>query len=142
MIVMVSGGFDPVHIGHIELIHCAATYGQVVVALNSDEWLIRKKGYTFHRSWMDRYRILIALRAVHCVVAVDDADGTVCEALRKVRPNYFANGGDRKWGEPSEVALCQELMIDQLWGVGGEKSGSSSELVREAIRSSLERPTA
>lgn len=127
-IVAVSGGCDPCHSGHIRMILEAATYGDVVVILNSDDWLMRKKGYKF-MSWEERAEILMAIKGVTDVVTVDDTDGTVCEALRRIRPDYFANGGDRKVGNTPEGDVCAELGIEMLWNVGGGKTQSSSWLI-------------
>ena len=126
----VSGGFYPLHVGHLELISHAATYGNVRVILNSDAWLVRKKGYCF-MPWDDRYKILISLKDVMRVVPVDDADGTVCKALADVKPNYFANGGDRAFANPAEDAVCQQFGIEQLFDIGGGKIASSSEIVKK-----------
>lgn len=127
-IVAVSGGCDPCHSGHIRMILEAATYGDVVVILNSDDWLMRKKGYKF-MSWEERAEILMAIKGVTDVVTVDDTDGTVCEALRRIRPDYFANGGDRKVGNTPEGDVCAELGIEMLWNIGGGKTQSSSWLI-------------
>ena len=88
--VMVSGGFDPVHAGHIRMIRHAAQYGDVIVVANSDDWLHRKKGFIF-MEWARRVEILNAIKGVVLVDSVDDSDGTVCEAIRRLRPTYFAN---------------------------------------------------
>ncbi len=130
--VMVSGGFDPLHIGHLDLLDAAAGYGRVVVALNSDDWLYRKKGYSFMPHG-DRTRILKALEVVTDVTPLNDADGTVCEALRRIRPAYFANGGDREQAEPREHAVCEELGIEELFGIGGAKVRSSSQLIGAVV---------
>ena len=127
--VMVSGGFDPVHAGHIRLIRAAAHYGDVIVVANSDEWLYRKKGFVF-MNFAARAEILNAIKGVLLVDSVDDSDGTVCEAIKRLQPTYFANGGDRKSGNTPEVDICHQLGIELLWGVGGDKKlASSSELV-------------
>jgi D-beta-D-heptose 7-phosphate kinase/D-beta-D-heptose 1-phosphate adenosyltransferase len=131
MIVAVSGGFDPIHKGHIRMILGAANYGNVIVILNSDEWLIRKKGYAF-MPFEERAEIVRAIKGVFDVVAVDDSDGTVCEALEILRPDWFANGGDRKSDNVPEVKLCNELGIALAWNVGGGKVQSSSELVERS----------
>jgi D-beta-D-heptose 7-phosphate kinase/D-beta-D-heptose 1-phosphate adenosyltransferase len=137
-IVCVSGGMDPIHVGHVRMILEASKFGDVVVILNSDQWLLRKKGFSF-MPWEERAEILRAIRGVVDVVRVNDEDGTVCEALRRIKPDYFANGGDRKNENTPEVSLCLELDIKMLWCVGGGKIQSSSDLVslaskREAIR--------
>ncbi len=129
--VMVSGGFDPIHVGHVRMIRAAAQYGDVIVVANSDNWLFRKKGYNF-MSFNERKEILVAIKGVIDVLPVDDADGTVCSALIKYQPTYFANGGDRKKENTPEKIVCEELGIKLLWNVGGEKIQSSSELVETA----------
>jgi len=127
--VAVSGGFDPVHVGHVRMILEAAEVGDVIVIANSDEWLMRKKGYVF-MPWEERAEILASIKGVLKVVTVDDSDGTVCEALRREKPTFFANGGDRKTDNTPEMEVCSELGIGLLWEVGGGKIQSSSELVK------------
>ena len=126
--VCVSGGFDPVHIGHLRMMQEAAQYGRVVVIVNSDDWLQRKKGYVF-MPFKERCELLEGFACVAETVAVDDSDHSVCEALKRLQPDYFANGGDRKNDNTPEVALCQRLGIEMLWNMGGGKIQSSSELV-------------
>ena len=130
MIAMISGGFDPVHIGHVELIKLAMAHGDIVVVLNSDEWLIRKKGYVF-MSYNERSHILGAMRGVVAVISVDDQDDTVCIALEDLKPDFFINGADRHKPHPSEDTICKRLNITQIFG--GKKIQSSSKLV-EAVR--------
>lgn len=121
--IVISGGFDPIHPGHIAMIEAARAYGEVHIVANSDEWLIRKKGQ-FHQPWIDRRKILQAYTPhVH---AVDDADGTVCEALRRIKPDYFGNGGDRTGSNTPELEVCAELGIEPVFGLGGGKYSSSS----------------
>lgn len=130
--VMVSGGFDPVHAGHIRMIRHAAEFGDVIVIANSDDWLYRKKGFIF-MEWGKRVEILNAIKGVVLVDSVDDSDGTVCEAIRRLKPDFFANGGDRGKSNTPEQAVCEELGIELLWGIGGEeKLDSSSELAKKA----------
>ena len=135
--IMVSGGFDPIHVGHIRMIIEAGQYGDVIVVANSDEWLYRTKGYVF-MGFNERKEILMALKGVVEVVPVDDEDGTVCEALRRERPDYFANGGDRTTDNTPEQAVCEELGIQMLWNMGGQKIQSSSDLVRTSRETALE----
>ena len=123
--IAISGGFDPVHIGHVKMIEHAASMGGVLVILNSDEWLKRKKGYVF-MPWKERAYIMGNIKGVIAVTNVNDSDDTVCEALSRHRPDAFANGGDRKNNNVPEVALCEKLGIDMIWNVGGEKIQSSS----------------
>jgi len=129
--IMVSGGFDPLHIGHLRMIKEAAKYGKVIVVANSDAWLLRKKGYIF-MPWTERKEIIEGYAEVDRVEAVDDSDGSVCEAIRRLRPTYFANGGDRTNKNTPEMAVCDELGITMLWEVGGGKIQSSSEMVANA----------
>lgn len=128
---MVSGGFDPLHIGHLRMIKEAAKYGKVIVVANSDAWLLRKKGYIF-MPWTERKEIIEGYAEVDRVEAVDDSDGSVCEAIRRLRPTYFANGGDRTNKNTPEMAVCDELGITMLWEIGGGKIQSSSEMVANA----------
>ena len=141
LVVAVSGGFDPVHVGHIRMIRDASNYGPVAVILNSDAWLTRKKGFCF-MPWDQRQEILLALRYVHVVFPVDDSDDTVCEALRRYAPNYFANGGDRTNKNTPELELCAELGIIPIFGIGGDKVESSSDLVRRASNYGTKDPKA
>lgn len=129
--VAISGGFDPIHEGHVNLIEDASRFGNVIVILNSDKWLQSKKGYVF-MAWKSRARIMAALRNVSFVVAVEDAeDGTVCEALRRIKPDYFANGGDRTEENTPELQVCLDYSIKPLFGIGGDKIASSSELIKD-----------
>tara|TARA_B100000214_G_scaffold375427_1_gene361717 strand:+ start:2720 stop:3184 length:465 start_codon:yes stop_codon:yes gene_type:complete len=130
--VMVSGGFDPVHAGHIRMIRHAAQYGDVIVIANSDDWLYRKKGFVF-MEWEKRVEILNAIKGVVIVDSVDDSDGTVCDAIKRHVPTYFANGGDRGRSNTPEQSVCEELDVKLLWGIGGEeKIDSSSDLAKKA----------
>ena len=123
--VMVSGGFDPLHEGHVECISRAAEHGEVIAVVNSDAWLRRKKGYVF-QPMAARCAIVRALRGVVAAVPVDDSDGSVCAAIIEHRPAYFANGGDRAQTNTPEVALCESLGIGLLFGLGTKVQSSSS----------------
>ena len=131
--VMVSGGFDPVHIGHIRMILEASEHGDVIVVANSDDWLYRKKGFVF-MEFDQRAEILASIKGVVKVSGVNDSDTTVCEAIRRLKPDIFANGGDRKIHNTPEQAVCEELGVEMLWGIGGErKANSSSSLVERVM---------
>ena len=137
--VMVSGGFDPVHAGHIRMILDAARWGDVIVIANSDRWLFEKKGFVF-MDFDQRSEILNAIKGVVLVDSVDDSDGTVCEAIRRLKPTYFANGGDRGRSNTPEQDVCEELGVEMLWSIGGdEKRDSSSDLV-ERVRKETQTP--
>ena len=133
-IALCSGGFDPVHSGHCHYLLQAACHGVVVVALNSDEWLIRKKGFRL-MPWDDRANVLLMFEVVADVVEVDDADGTICQALRTIKPTVFCNGGDRIHADSREHAACHELGIVELFSVGGPKVQSSSRFAIDAAKS-------
>lgn len=121
--IVISGGFDPIHPGHIAMIESAQQYGEVHIVVNSDDWLVRKKGF-FFQPWLDRKKILEAYTPhVH---SVDDTDGTVCEALRRIKPDYFGNGGDRTNKNTPELDVCAELGIEPVFELGGGKYSSSS----------------
>ena len=126
--VAVSGGFDPLHAGHVRMIIDAARHGNVIVIANSDAWLMRKKGYVF-MTWEERQEILYNFKGVIDVYEASDDDDSVCKTLEKLNPDIFANGGDRKDNNVPEVALCDKLGIELRWNVGGGKIQSSSELV-------------
>ena len=108
--VMVSGGFDPVHAGHIRMIRDAANFGDVIVIANSDDWLYRKKGFVF-MTFAQRAEILNAIKGVILVDSVDDTDDTVCEAILRHKPDFFANGGDRGKSNTPEQSVCEKLGV-------------------------------
>lgn len=138
-IVMVSGGFDPVHIGHVRMFNEAKRLGdRLVVVINNDNWLRLKKGYSFMLEH-ERKEIIEAFNSVDEVIITSHTENTkdisVCEEIRKIKPHIFANGGDRKPdGDPvPEVTVCEELGIQMVYNVGrGGKVQSSSELVKKA----------
>ena len=129
--ICVSGGFDPVHIGHLRMMQEAAQHGNLIVIVNSDEWLMRKKGYIF-MPFGERCEILHGFGCVSDTTFVDDADNSVCEALMRIKPDYFANGGDRKTDNTPEMDVCVKLGIELLWAMGGVKIQSSSSLVTDS----------
>ena len=138
-VVAVSGGFDPLHVGHVRMFEEARKLGdKLVVILNNDHWLKDKRGYESFMPQDERKEILEFLHCVDAVVLTDHRPGeyfkdrSVCRALRKIKPHVFANGGDRKPdGDPvPEVALCQNLGIKLVYNVGhGGKMQSSSWLL-------------
>ena len=134
-IVVVSGGFDPIHSGHIRLIKQARLLGDhLIVGINSDEWLAHKKGRAF-MPWQERLAVLNNLKQVDEVYTFDDEDGTACHLLHQVRAHYpdskiiFANGGDRTRDNIPEMS---EPDVEFVFGVGGEnKMNSSSWILQE-----------
>ena len=127
-IVVVSGGFDPVHVGHIRYFRAAKQLGdELVVILNSDKFLMKKKGFVF-MPFNERKEILEAFACVDRVIPCLDKDQTVCKTLEELRPDIFANGGDRFLENIPEVDVCRRLGIEMIFNVGGKKIQSSSDL--------------
>jgi glycerol-3-phosphate cytidylyltransferase len=132
IVVAVSGGFDPVHIGHIRYLKEAKKLGdKLLVILNTDDFLIRKKGKPF-MVFTERKEILEAIRWVDEVVPSVDNDQTVCQSLRYYKPDIFAKGGDRTISNIPEKDTCTEIGIKMVFGVGGTKIQSSSWLIKGA----------
>ncbi len=135
--VAVSGGFDPIHIGHVRLINEAKALGErLVVIVNNDNWLIAKKGFVFMPQ-DERKEVLEALRCVDEVVLTNHPenpdDMSVCQELEELKPDIFANGGDRKEGNVPEYDVCNKLGIEMAFNVGfGGKVQSSSDLAKRA----------
>lgn len=139
MIVAVSGGFDPLHAGHVRLINEAKKLGTyLAVILNNDNWLKAKKGYVFMNQ-KDRKEILLSLESVDEVIMTRHKEATkdtsVCKELEVLNPDIFANGGDRKKGNIPEYELCKSKNIKMVFNVGkGGKIRSSSDLVKELVK--------
>jgi cytidyltransferase-like protein len=138
-IVLITGGFDPLHSGHIAYINAARELGDsLIVGVNSDEWLRRKKGQEF-MPWEERATIIAALHNVDRVINFDDSDNSAKDAIRKVRAIYpqaqivFANGGDRTKTNIPEMDVLEEMLhVEFVFGVGGEdKKNSSSWILQE-----------
>jgi len=136
-IVIATGGFDPIHSGHINYVKEAKNLGDIlIVGVNSDAWLRRKKGQEF-MPWEERATIVAALHYVDRVINFDDADGSAKDAIRKVRAIYptaqiiFANGGDRTKDNIPEMDVV-DSNLSFVFGVGGEdKKNSSSWILQE-----------
>jgi len=133
IVVTVCGGFDPIHVGHIRHLRNAKKLGDnLVVLLQSDNWLLKKKGYVF-MPFKERKEILESMKYVDEVLPVIDTNSSVAKTLKILKPNIFAKGGDRTIDNipKSEIRVCKELGIKMTFGVGGEKIQSSSSLVNE-----------
>ena len=134
VVVAVSGGFDPIHIGHVRMFTDAKKLGdKLIVILNNDNWLKYKKGHVFMPE-KERKEILEAFKDVDEVFVTEHEEGTsdisICEALRKIRPHSFAKGGDRHSGNIPEVPVCEEIGCKIVNDVGhGGKVQSSSWLL-------------
>lgn len=134
----ISGGFDPIHVGHVRLIRAAAgMVDNLIVFLNSDEWLLRKKGFVF-MPWADRREILLAIHGVRAVYPVSDGDDTVCETLKQRMPHVFINSGDRTPDNCPENKTCIDLGIRTVWVSSGDAIHvHSSDLIRAACATYL-----
>lgn len=139
IIVAVSGGFDPLHIGHVRLFKEAKRLGdELVVILNNDNWLRRKKGYVFMKEY-ERKELIEAISAVDRVIITEHPenpkDMSVCSELKKLRPHVFANGGDRYEHNIPEVAACKEINCRMAFNVGkGGKIQSSSWILGKFLK--------
>ncbi len=136
-VVAVSGGFDPLHIGHIRYLKEAQKLGDsLVVILNNDHWLRAKKGFVFMPE-KERAELVRAVAGVDKVILTShklhDSDRSVSRELRKLKPAVFANGGDRtSMAETPEAEVCKKHGIQMVFGVGrGGKVQSSSWLVKK-----------
>ena len=133
-IVLVTGGFDPLHSGHIAYFKAASTLGDMlIVGLNSDEWLQRKKGRAF-MPWNERLRVVNNLSMVNEVYTFDDDDGSARHFIQQVRAHYphahliFANGGDRTATNIPEMSVTDVIF---KFGVGGKDKANSSSWILE-----------
>lgn len=139
IIVAVSGGFDPIHIGHVRLFQEAKALGdELVVILNNDNWLKVKKRHIFMPQ-QERKEIIEVLKPVDRVVLTKHKpktkDLSVCSELEQVKPDIFANGGDRFKSNIPEVATCKKNNIKMVFNVGrGGKIQSSSWLLDEYVK--------
>lgn len=137
-LVVTSGGFDPLHIGHIRLFQEAKKLGdKLIVVVNGDDWLMRKKGYVF-MPLKHRMEIIRAIKGVDDVIAWDDGTPTVSGAIRKLKPDVFAKGGDRNsMDKIPEAGACEEVGCKIVFNVGkGGKVESSSWLLKKFLENS------
>lgn len=145
-IVLITGGFDPLHSGHIAYFKAAKTLGDIlIVGLNSDDWLVRKKGAAF-MPWNERLCIINNLSMVDEVYTFDDDDESAKHFIQQARAHYpnaeliFANGGDRTKDNIPEMDVV-DSNLSFVFGVGGEnKMNSSSWILQEWKAPKTERP--
>tara|TARA_B100000927_G_scaffold96992_1_gene78241 strand:+ start:602 stop:1006 length:405 start_codon:yes stop_codon:yes gene_type:complete len=125
--VAVSGYFDPIHVGHIEYLELAKKIGDyLIVIVNNDFQASLKKGKSFMNE-NDRVEIVSALKCVDEVFLSIDKDSSVCKSLEHLKPDIFANGGDRKLDEIPETSVMKKYNIKMVDGLG-KKIRSSSDL--------------
>lgn len=149
MYLLITGGFDPIHSGHLNAFNTAAGLGSLVVGLNSDAWLIRKKGARL-LPYSERKAIVNSFITVNSVLDPwDDEDGSACAAIRQFHSRYkdkrspmmFVNGGDRTPAGVNikEFDLCSSLGIISVFGVGGDKTASSSNFLGDYVQTMLKK---
>lgn len=142
IVVAVSGGFDPIHPGHIRMFAEAKKLGdKLIVILNNDNWLIQKKGVVFMNE-AERKEVIAALRSVDEVILTLHGKGatdmSVCRELEILKPDIFANGGDRNLGNIPETAICEQINCKMVFNVGrGGKVESSSWLLKRYVENAL-----
>jgi len=141
VIVAVSGGFDPPHLGHLRLFKEAKKLGdELVVILNNDNWLKAKKGYVFLPQ-RERKMLIESIKWVDRVILTshpkNPKDMSVSKELIKLKPDIFANGGDRTNKDIPEVEVCRKIGCKMIFGVGGKKVQSSSWLINKVVNHHL-----
>ena len=137
-VYMTSGGFDPLHVGHLRCIQetaimAAKNNGKVFVLVNGDQFLIDKKGKPF-MGIAERLEIIDGLKGVDMAIEWYDGSQTVSNAIRKFKPDYFTKGGDRD--DPRVIPewdTCQFVGCEVILGVGGGKIQSSSWLIKNSL---------
>lgn len=127
---MVSGYFNPIHSGHIKLLNEAKKLGGLLVVIVNNDKQCSLKGNTFMNE-QERLEIIQNLKMVDMAVLAVDTDGSVCETLKLIKPDIFANGGDRFKNNIPEAKICKKLGIKMVFNVGGEKTQSSSNLLHK-----------
>jgi D-beta-D-heptose 7-phosphate kinase/D-beta-D-heptose 1-phosphate adenosyltransferase len=133
-VVAVSGGFDPIHVGHVRMFEDAQKLGdKLVVILNNDNWLKKKKGFVFMPG-KERAELIKNIKWVDDVILtghkLNTKDMSVVSELKKLKPDVFANGGDRKFDNIPEVPVCEKYGIKMVFNIGhGGKVQSSSWLL-------------
>lgn len=137
--VVVSGGFDPLHIGHVRMMKEARSLGdRLVVILNNDNWLLGKKDFVFMKE-KEREEILRELSCVDDVLISShtrgDKDRSVSKELALLKPSIFANGGDRKdAADILEAEVCRKFNIEMVFNVGKGGKIQSSSWLTEAVQ--------
>ena len=136
--VAVSGYFNPMHVGHLEMMEKAKKLGDRLVVIVNNDYQVKLKGRVPFLNQKDRMKIVSAIKWVDKVFLSIDRDSSVSKSLAKVKPDIFAQGGDRKHGNipTSETDICRKLNIRRVDGLG-KKIRSSSVLIAKAAEKSL-----
>lgn len=135
VVVVVSGYFNPLHVGHLVMISQAKKMGDKLVAIVNNDYQVKLKGSVPFMSLADRVKIIKALRDVDEVFISIDKDATVCKSLTRIKPDIFANGGDRKSiGDVPEYSVCQKYGIKMVDGLGKKTRASSVLIARAAAK--------
>jgi D-beta-D-heptose 7-phosphate kinase/D-beta-D-heptose 1-phosphate adenosyltransferase len=126
--ILVTGAFDPLHLGHLLVLKHASSYGELIVGLNSDEWLQKKRGFSLIDFKTRKVTLELDVPFISQVIEFDDSDGTCCDAIRKVKPTFFGNGGSATAASipKKELELCKELNIEPIFNLG-DTSGDFEE---------------
>ncbi len=144
VVVAVSGGFDPIHIGHVRMFQEAKKLGtHLLVIVNNDNWLHKKKRHIFMPD-SERKAVIATLKPVDRVVLTrhkkNPTDMSVCAELLKYKPDIFANGGDRKKSNIPEVPVCEKIGCKMVFNVGkGGKVQSSSWLLEKYVKKAVDK---
>ena len=145
-IIVISGYFNPLHVGHLDYIEQAKELGDKLLVIVNNDDQVKIKGSTPFMNESDRMRILKSIGCVDDVVLSSDTDATVLKTLKSIHAMYdrllrthdgdsrnfqvvFANGGDRQEGNTPEEEFCREVGIETVYGIGGGKRESSSNLI-------------
>ncbi len=131
VVVAVSGYFNPPHIGHIKYLRAAKSLGTRLVVIVNNDVQVKLKGSKLFMDEKERVEIVAELKPVDEVILAIDKDRSVCKTLEFLKPDIFANGGDRTNDNVPEVATCEKLGIKMVFGVGGGKVQSSSWLLNK-----------
>ena len=134
--ILISGAFNPLHFGHLLLLRDASKYGKVIVALNSDEWILQNKGYLLF-DFETRKSLLEECEYVSQVISFDDSDGDAVYALFEIRPTYFGNGGSATGCSLPEVEMrvCEYLGIEPVFNLGDTVKNIDNNKLQSAQKS-------
>ena len=145
--VVISGYFNPLHVGHIDYISSAKSLGDILVVIVNSDDQVKIKGSVPFMNQNDRFRIISNLKDVDYTYSATDEDGSVSSSLLSVYYLFkdsegfggmiFANGGDRKKGVVAEEEVCNRLGIEMAYNVGGSKTQSSSNLIKKAQKNGI-----